>query len=95
MLGAFDTYMLGYSNRDFALPAEHERAFKAGGGGWLRPVIVRDGIVIGGWSYRRKGEGVAVTLGSPGKLSRADRRAVEAEVADIERFEGVPTTLAG
>ena len=31
-----------------------------------------------------------MTLGSPGKLSRADRRAVEAEVADIERFEGVP-----
>jgi len=93
MLGAFDTYMLGYANRDFALPTEHERTFKAGGGGWLRPVIARDGVVIGGWSYRRKGEWVEVTLSSPRKLSGADRRAVEAEVADIERFEGVPVTL--
>ena len=95
MLGAFDTYMLGYANRDFALPPEHEEDFKAGGGGWLRPVIVRDGVVIGGWSYRRRGPGVDVSLGAPGLLSGADRRAVEGEVEDIERFEGVPATLAG
>ena len=93
MLGAFDAYMLGYAKRDFALPAEHERAFKAGGGGWLRPVIVRDGVVIGGWSYRRKGGGVEVTLGSAEKLSPANRRVIEREVADIERFEGVPVSI--
>jgi hypothetical protein len=93
MLGAFDTYMLGYANRDFALPSKHREAYKAGGGGWLRPIIVRDGVAIGGWSYRRKGEGVEVTLTSPKWLSRADRKAIEAEVADIERFEGCPVTL--
>jgi hypothetical protein len=93
MLGAFDTYMLGYANRDFALPAEHASDYKAGGGGWLRPVIVRDGVVIGGWSYRRKGKGVEVRLTSPDPLSGADRKEVDAEVADIARFEGVPATL--
>lgn len=93
MLGAFDTYMLGYANRDFALPSKHREAYKAGGGGWLRPIVVRDGVVIGGWSYRRKGEAVEVTLTSPKSLSRADRKAIDAEVADIERFEGCPVTL--
>ncbi len=94
MLGAFDTYMLGYADRDFALPRKHQRAFKAGGGGWLRPIVVRDGVVIGGWSYRRKGGGVEVTLGSPRSFTGADRKAIEAEVADIERFEGAPVRLA-
>ncbi len=93
LLGAFDTYMLGYANRDFALPSKHREAYKAGGGGWLRPIVVRDGVAIGGWSYRRKGEGVEVTLGAPDLLGRADRKAIDAEVADIERFEGCPATL--
>ena len=93
MLGAFDTYMLGYADRGFALPGAHREAYKAGGGGWLRPIVVRDGVVIGGWSYRRKGKAVEVTLGTPSSLSRADRKAIEAEVADIERFEGAPVTL--
>ena len=93
MLGAFDTYMLGYADRDFALPSKHREAYKAGGGGWLRPIIVRDGVAIGGWSYRRKGEAVQVTLGAPKSLTRADRKAIEAEVADIERFEGAPVRL--
>jgi hypothetical protein len=93
MLGTFDTYLLGYDDREFALPAEHQRAYKAGGGGWNRPVIVRDGVVIAGWGYRRKGKGIEVTLNSDGSLTGADRKAIEAEVADIERFEGCPVTL--
>jgi winged helix DNA-binding protein len=93
MLGAFDTYMLGYANRDFALPAKHASDYKAGGGGWLRPVIVRDGVVIGGWSYRRKGKGVEVRLTSPEALSGADRKEVDAELADIARFEDAPVKL--
>ena len=93
MLGAFDTYLLGYADRNFALPSEHREAYKAGGGGWLRPIIVRDGVVIGGWSYRRKGDAVEVTLGEPNSPTRADRKAIDAEVADIERFEGAPVKL--
>jgi hypothetical protein len=93
MLGAFDTYMLGYADRDFALPRQHRTAFKAGGGGWLRPIVVRDGVVIGGWSYRRKGGGVEVTLGSPRSLSAADRKAIETEVEDIARFEDAPVRI--
>jgi uncharacterized protein YcaQ len=91
MLGAFDTYMLGYANRDFAVAPEHRAAIKEGsGGGWIRPVIVGDGVVIGGWRYARKGPRVEVTV--PGS-SPAPRKEIEAEIADISRFEGVPVDL--
>jgi hypothetical protein len=95
LLGAFDTYMLGYRSRDFAVQYEHVAAVKEGGGGWIRPVIVRDGAVIGGWRYTRKGGRVEVSLNSPESLPAAVRKAIDAEVADIGRFEGLPTTLAG
>jgi hypothetical protein len=95
LLGAFDTFLLGYTNRDFAVPHHHRAALKKGGGGWIRPVIVRDGEVIGGWRYARKRGGVEVTIPPEASLSPEVRRAVEREVADIGRFEGVPVKLAG
>jgi hypothetical protein len=95
LLGAFDTYMLGYRSRDLAVPSEHVPAVKEGGGGWIRPVIVRDGVVIGGWRYMRKGGRIEVALNSAESLPAAVRKAIDAEVADIGRFEGLPTTLAG
>jgi hypothetical protein len=94
MLGAFDTYMLGYRSRDFAVPPEHFAAVKEGGGGWIRPVIVRDGVVIGSWRSTRSGGRIEVSLNLPQPLSAAVRKAIDAEVADIGRFEGLPTTIA-
>jgi hypothetical protein len=93
MLGNFDTYMLGYRSRDFAVPAEHSTALKEGGGGWIRPVIVQDGLVIGGWRSTRKGGGIEISLNLSQAFSAAQRKAVEAEVADIARFEGRTATL--
>jgi Winged helix DNA-binding domain len=95
MLGAFDTYMLGYANRDFALPHEHLGHLKAGGGGWLRPILVRDGAVVGGWHYSRRGGRIEVALESPKPRSSELRKAIDSEIADLSRFEGMPVTLAG
>jgi hypothetical protein len=94
LLGAFDTYMLGYADRAFAVPEGHAAAVKEGGGGWIRPIVVRDGVVIGGWRYRRRGKGVEVELGELAAHPAGLRRAIETEVADIARFEGVPAMLA-
>jgi len=95
LLGAFDTYLLGYANRDFALPSEHRAALKAGGGGWLRPVIVRDGRVIGSWRYSRRGGRVTATIGGWPSLAGDVRDAIEREVADLGRFEGTEVALEG
>lgn len=95
MLGNFDTYLLGWKDRRFSVPDHHAAAVKEGGGGWIRPVIVRDGIVIGGWRSSRKGDRIEITLDPPAsKHSAAIRKAIDAEVEDIARFEGFPVKLA-
>ncbi len=91
LLGAFDTYLLGYRNRGFAVSPEHAAAVKEGGGGWIRPVIVRDGVVVGGWRSSRKGGTIEVSLDLPDPELR---RPVDAELADIARFEGTKVVSA-
>jgi Winged helix DNA-binding domain len=93
LLGAFDTYMLGYRGRDFAVPPEAMAAVKEGGGGWIRPVIVRDGVVIGGWRSTRSGGEIEISLNLLKPPSTVVRKAIDAEVADIARFEGLPVKL--
>jgi hypothetical protein len=85
LLGAFDTYLLGYRSREFAVAADHAAAVKEGGGGWIRPVIFRDGKVIGGWRSALKGNRIEISLSVEGTTS-AERKAFEAEVADVGRF---------
>jgi uncharacterized protein YcaQ len=95
MLGNFDTYLLGWKDRGFSVPDHHAAAVKEGGGGWIRPVIVRDGIVIGGWRSSRKGGRIEITLDPPASKHSAEvRKAIAGEVEDIARFEGLPVNLA-
>jgi hypothetical protein len=95
MLGNFDTYLLGWKDRRFSVTDEHSLHVKEGGGGWIRPVIVEDGIVLGGWRSRRQGDRLELTL----NLDSAERERlsdqIEAEVADIARFEGVEVDVVG
>jgi Winged helix DNA-binding domain len=88
LLGAFDTYMLGYRSREFAASARAARVLKRGGGGWLRPVIVRDGVVIGGWEISRKRDRLQISLNPLEELSHDDLAKIDAEIADVGRFEG-------
>lgn len=95
MLGNFDTYLLGWKDRSFSVPDHHVAAVKEGGGGWIRPVIVSDGVVVGGWRSSRKGGRIEIALDRPASARPAAvRKAIEAEVRDIERFEEIPVTLA-
>jgi hypothetical protein len=90
LLGAFDTYLLGYRSRDFAASPQGAAAVKAGGGGWIRPVIVEDGRVIGGWTSKRKGGRIEVSLNPFDRLPTVAREAIEAEISDLARFEDAP-----
>ncbi len=89
MLGNFDTYLLGWKNRDFSVPAEQRAAVKEGGGGWIRPVIIRDGVVIGGWRSSRKGGHLEISLDLADPADAGVREAIDAEISDIARFEGI------
>jgi hypothetical protein len=94
MLGNFDTYLLGWKDRRFSVADEHELHVKEGGGGWMRPVVVEDGIVIGGWRSRRQGDRVEITLNLPEADRDRLRPRLDAEIADISRFDGVEATIA-
>ncbi|GAA3002947.1 winged helix DNA-binding domain-containing protein [Actinokineospora diospyrosa] len=48
LLGHFDTYLLGYKSRDGIVPPEFAKRVQAGGG-FIMPVVLRDGVVVGTW----------------------------------------------
>jgi winged helix DNA-binding protein len=79
LLPAFDPYILGWRDRDFAVPPELARQVHPGGG-IVRPTAVVDGIVVGTWS-RRHGLEPFDAIAEPAA------RALEDEAADILRFE--------
>jgi len=95
MLANFDTYLLGWKDRTFSVAEHHARHVKEGGGGWIRPVVVRGGVVVGGWRSARRDGRIEITLNLPERERSALAGAIEAEVEDLARFEGMPARLTG
>jgi Winged helix DNA-binding domain len=93
MLGNFDTYLLGWKDREFAVTGEHAIHVKEGGGGWIRPVIVEDGVVVGGWRSVHKNGLLEISLTLPKAERDRLEGALEAEVADIARFESMEARI--
>ncbi len=61
----------------------------------IEPVIVRDGEVLGLWKMPRKEKRIHASLEPFEPLSAADRKAIDSEIEDVARFEGLPATLVG
>jgi DNA glycosylase AlkZ-like len=93
LLGAFDTYNLGYEDRAFAVAEENVKQMVPGGG-IVRPTITVDGRFAGTWTSKRSGKRLVVTIEPFAELDRATLAAIENEVADIGRFEGVAAELS-
>jgi hypothetical protein len=88
LLPSFDPYLLGWRDRALALPAEHARKVFPGGG-WLHPAAVVDGRAAGTWRRGRRPERrVEVEPFEP--LAPAVSAALDAEAADMARFDGRP-----
>ena len=75
LLPAFDTYLLGYADRNETVPAEHAARVWPGGG-WLHPVVLVDGLAAGTWRVER-GEVVVEPFDA---LPQAG---LDAEIADV------------
>ena len=88
LLPAFDPYLLGWKDRGFAVPARHARRVHPGGG-MLRAVATADGRAVGTWSARRRDGRLAVEVEPFGRIPSAVRTALDAEAADVARFEGL------
>jgi winged helix DNA-binding protein len=78
LLGHFDAYLLGYRGRELAVPAELRRAVRAGGG-FVMPVVLRDGLAVGTWRLESTKDSIRVSV-EGGRL--------DGELEDLARFLG-------
>ena len=91
LLPAYDTYLMGHRERRVIAPNGNWPEIGPGGG-ILRPTITVRGAAVGTWRLRRAGRWLEAELHPFGQLPRPVLAAVEAELHDIGRFEGVPVS---
>lgn len=94
LLSAYDTYLMGHRDRDFIAPGELWKKVLPGGG-ILRPTILVGGAAAGTWKIRRTPKRIEVRIEPFDELPATVLGAIEAEVADIGRFEGREAQVAG
>ena len=94
LLGAFDTYLLGYRDRSLALDSRYAKRIQAGGG-LIHPAVTVDGRVVGRWRLGRRRPGVAdLAVEAFSTLDPELEPALHAEAADIGRFLDCEVSLA-
>lgn len=92
LLPSFDTYLLGYRQRE-ALVAARFASRVNSGGGILYPIVVVDGRVAGTWRQQRKR--VTTLVVDPfEEISAEVQAALEVEVVDVARFLGREAQVA-
>lgn len=84
LLPAFDSYVLGYSNREFIVTSEHYRDIYHGG--QTVPVVVVNGRAEGIWRYERTGQRMSIEIRPFSSFSPTARDLVLEEAEDIGRF---------
>jgi hypothetical protein len=90
LLPAFDEWLLGWASRETVLAPEHAKRV-APGGGIIRPVAIADGRAFAIWRLDRKRQ--RIELDPFGRVTKAMRAGVEAEVEAIGAFLGVCLSL--
>jgi DNA glycosylase AlkZ-like len=79
LLGAFDPVLLGWASRDPILGRHQPRVVS---GGLFRPFAMAGGRAVGGWKWVKR----EVAIEPYQRLPAAQRKALEADVADVARF---------
>jgi uncharacterized protein YcaQ len=96
LLPYFDSYLLGRRERDHLVePRFRTAVFR--GQGWVAPVVLAQGRVVGVWSHARNGSSVSVRVQSFAPLRSSLRGRIEEEALELGRFFGtddVRTTFA-
>lgn len=88
LLGSYDEFLIAYSDRTASLEPKHSgRALTTNG--IFRPVIVRDGTVIGLWTRKQGPKGVRLDFKFFKTKDRLSRKAMGGVIGEYERFLGV------
>ena len=91
LLPAFDTYLLGYADREFAVPKPFQKHIFHGG--QVVPALIVDGLAAGTWRYEQRGRLMRIAVTPFGKLNREVRGLIAEEAEDVGRFYGTKATL--
>ena len=91
LLPAFDTYVLGYADRDYLVRPEHQREVYHGG--QTVPVVLVDGLASGVWRYDRQGKQIKIAVRLFDDVDDDVRKLIAAEAEDIGRFWVSPVKL--
>jgi len=92
LLPRFDVYLLGYQNRDFAVPRQYAKRINVGCG-ILHPTVLVDGRAVGTWKSKRKKNDLDVLVEPFDQLAPRVYQGLKAEVTDLARFLEVQARL--
>lgn len=91
LLPAFDTYILGYSDREYVVPAKYRNEIYHGG--QTVPVVLVNGSAVGAWRYRRQGKGIKISISPFEPFNDTTKILIEEESNDIGRFLGLHASV--
>lgn len=85
LLPHFDPYLLGHAEKnDFLDASDYKRVFRKAG--WVSPVVLLNGRVVGTWSYRRHGKRLSLEAVPFAHFSRMIRTRIEEQAARLGSF---------
>jgi hypothetical protein len=87
LLPYFDSYLLGHADRRHLVSDEHRRQVSRAQG-WIAPVVLVDGRVLGVWRHTHKRGRLAVEVTPLGRLTRRVVAGVHTEAEELQRFLG-------
>jgi len=89
LLPNFDSYLLGHVAKDHLVADDfYSRVYRKAG--WISPVVLLDGRVIGTWSHARGSKGLTFEVKLFQKLNGAIRGQIEEEAASLGKFLDAP-----
>ena len=92
LLPSFDEYLLGWKDRDFALPDAHRTKVNRGGG-WIHQVLLDDGRVVGTWSTERTSSARRLEVHPFSRLPSRVRSGIADEAENLAAFLATPVLV--
>lgn len=85
LLPHFDPYLLGHSKKNHLVDSTHyKRVYRKAG--WISPVVLLNGRVIGVWSYTRGGKRLSLKVEPFERFSKTIRARIEEKAASLGDF---------
>jgi hypothetical protein len=91
LLPAFDSYVLGYANRELVVPLEHHKDVYRGG--LTVATVMVDGSAAGVWRHDRLGKRLEISVSPFSSFDKKTWDMISEEASDIGRFMGLAVSL--